>query len=600
MRKNILLALIALLTGFQLMHAIPARPGLYTVTQPDGTKIVVRQHGDEFSHWMTDASGQMLRQESDGFYRRIPEAEAAQIRLGASARRAAARNRRAARSQEHIATGTKHFLVILVEFSDKEFSTSEDPHAAFTALLNEEGYSVNGGTGSARDFYRDNSHGFFEPVFDVYGPVKLENTVRYYGGNDAWGNDKAPEEAIIEGCTALDEEIDFTQYDNDGDGVVDLVFMYYAGMGEADGGGTNTIWPHQYEISATGKSLTLDGVKIDSYACTNEVEGYSSSMVGKMCGIGTACHEFGHAMGLPDFYDVDYTDNGQAAGLFFFSTMDSGAYNNEGRTPPYFNFEERILLGWLDDNAYREFDKTGSYTLPSVDENVAYRTPTDKDGEYFVYECRDSHGWDAGLFSNGLVVYHVDKSDRVVSLSNGSATAHDLWEHWKSYNSINENGSHPCFYIIPSADQDNLLFGHYLYSGYYYFDNKYAPQIPFPGSDKVTTYVPMSWNGVESDITFSDIAYEDGLVSLRAYVPTGEVDFVTIADAGSYRAGDRFTFDLVRPEGVDAPASVVWYFDDEPAGADSVTLTAGLHTIEAHLVDANGRPAILTLEITVN
>jgi hypothetical protein len=302
---------------------------------------------------------------------------------------------------------------------------------------------------------------------------------------------------------------------------------------------------------------------------------------------------------------VDYDNNGMSATLFSFSTMDSGAYNNDGRTPPYFNFEERILLGWMDDSAYREFTKSGSYTLPSVDENVAYRTPTDQEGEYFVYECRDSHGWDAGLLSHGLFVYHVDKSNRPVSVYNNDGRlvdvpASELWSNWEELNSINENGSHPCFYIIPSADQDNLLYGYESIWGDYYFNDDYAPSIPFPGSENVTTYVPLSWNKVESYITFSGIGYASGKVTLRAEVPSDEMDYMTIADAGSYRAGDRFTFDLVRPEGIEAPTSVVWYYDDEPVGADSVTLTAGPHTIEARLRDAGGQPMVLTLEITVN
>jgi len=347
----------------------------------------------------------------------------------------------------------------------------------------------------------------------------------------------------------------------------------------------------------------LDGVKIDSYACTNEVVG-SGALTGKMCGIGTACHEFGHAMGLPDFYDVDYGDNGQSAALFTFSTMDSGAYNNEGRTPPYFNIEERILLGWLDDSVFREFSKSGVYTLPSVNDNVAYRTPTDQDGEYFVYECRNSDGWDASLPANGLLVYHVDKSNRKVSIIDGygrrtEKTASVLWSNWQADNAINENGSHPCFYIIPSADQDNLLFGHVMYSGYYYFDERNAPKIPFPGSEKVTTYVPLSWNGVEGFVSFENISYANGQVTLRAIVPTGELDYVTIADAGSYAAGDRFTFALVRPEEVEAPASVAWYFDDEPVSADSVSLTAGSHVIDARLTYADGRQGTVTLEIEV-
>jgi M6 family metalloprotease-like protein len=600
MRKNILLALAALFCGFQVMTAIPAYPGKIEYVQPDGTKIVLRQHGDEFAHWTTDAAGRLVTLAEDGFYRPVQDLSVADILRRGATRRAAARQRRAAlrASGSPVAIGKKHFLVILVEFSNKQFSTSADPQAAFTALLNEKGYSVNGGTGSARDYYYDNSHGLFEPVFDVYGPVQLDNTYAYYGANDYNGDDKRPEEAIIDGCKKLDADIDFTRYDNDGDGKVDLVFMYYAGKGEADGGASNTIWPHQWSLDEAGKSLTLDGMVINSYACTNEVQG-SGAYSGKMCGIGTACHEFAHAMGLPDFYDTDYETNGQAGGLFGFSTMDGGSYNNDGRTPPYFNFEERMLLGWLKESDYREFSTSGTYTIPSVDENVAYRTPTDMDGEYFVYECRGSNGWDAGLDAHGMIVYHVDKSNRTVRLAYGSSTARNLWDNWSDSNSVNENGSHPCFYIIPAADQSNLMYGFYSYAGSYYFDDSYSPDIPFPGSKNVTGYTPKSWNGVEGSVTFSHIAYAGNRVTLTATIPYDGLDYPTIADSGAYRAGDRFTFALVRPEALEAPASVVWYYDDEPAGADSVTLTAGPHTVDARLTYADGRQAVVSLEITV-
>ena len=603
MRKHILFALMALLAGFQLMNAVPARPGRFTVTQPDGTRITLQQHGDEWGHWLTNASGQMVRADEDGFYRVVPAVEAAAIRQKAVENRtlrrqaraqAQARARRAPRANAApIAIGQKHFLVILVEFTNKSFAAGEGTNAAFTALLNEPGYSVNGGTGSARDYYYDNSHGVFEPIFDVYGPVKMDTTYAYYGQNDWQGNDRRPEEAVIQGCQKLDDQIDFTRYDNDGDGTVDLVFMYYAGQGEADGGSATTIWPHQWEISSTGKHLELDGKVIDSYACTNEVNGWD----GKMCGIGTACHEFGHAMGLPDFYDTDYDDNGQAGGLFTFSTMDGGAYNNNGRTPPYFNIEERILLGWLDRNeVILPFAKSGTYTIPSVHEDIAYMTPTDKEGEYFVYECRGSNGWDASLPGHGMLVYHVDKSDRNVF---NWATAQALWDEWNDSNSINANGNHPCFYIIPAPDQDNLKYGYT--SGFYssFDEETYGPKIPFPGKDRVTSYTPKSWNGVEGLTTFSNIAYANDVVTLRANVPSEDLDFVTIADAGSYHAGDRFTFELVRPEEVEAPASVVWYYDDEPAGADSVTLTAGTHVVDARLTFADGSQQVLTLEIEV-
>ena len=594
--KKILFALVVLTASLQLM-AIPARPGRFTVTQPDGTRLVLQRHGDEWGHWLTDVSGRMVVQDEDGYYRPARGITVDEIRRNAAARRALANQRRAARRAAEtgpVAIGRKHFLVILVEFTNKHFSTSDDPKAAFTALLNEEGYSVNGGTGSARDYYYDNSHGLFEPVFDVYGPVRMDTTYAYYGANNSRGDDLRPEEAVIDGCRKLDEEIDFTRYDNDGDGKVDLVFMYYAGKGEADGGASNTIWPHQWEISSAGKSLELDGMVIDSYACTNEVTN------NRMCGIGTACHEFAHAMGLPDFYDTDYEDNGMSAGLFSFSTMDGGAYNNSGRTPPYFNIEERMMLGWLDRDVLREFPETGSFALLPMHENVAYMTPTDQDGEYFVYECRNAEGWDSALPAHGLLIYHVDRSDRKLKVYGSRVTARDLWDHWSDLNGINENGSHPCFYIVPAPDPENLLFGHSLWAGSYYFDESYAPQIPFPGSKAVTRFIPKSWNGVEGDITFRDIDYAGGVVTLKARVFTGEVDYPTIADAGAYRAGDRFTFSLVPSDAEEAPSSVAWFFDDEPVQADSVTLTAGEHVVEASLTYADGWKRVLTLEITAN
>ena len=115
----------------------------------------------------------------------------------------------------------------------------------------------------------------------------------------------------------------------------------------------------------------------------------------------------------------------------------------------------------------------------------------------------------------------------------------------------------------------------------------------------INTYVPISWHKVEGTVNLAQISYKNNTVTLRAFVPTGDVDYVTIADAGSYRAGDRFTFELVCPGSAEVPASVVWYYDDEPAGADSVTLTKGSHTVEAQLTYSDGRSSVLTLEIKV-
>ncbi len=598
MKKLASAILLSIVLGVSAF-AVPARRGAFQYKQPDGTVVTVYKHGDEFGHWLTNAAGQVVERDSDGFLKPVSGSSRLKtIRSAAKAKRQARAYVRKAGG--HVAVGQKRFLVILVQFSDQSFNSS-DANADFTALLNQPGYSANGGTGSARDFYYDNSHGYFEPIFDVFGPVTLSKTKSYYGGNDSDGNDVRPEQAVVDGCKSLDSQIDFSQYDNDGDGAVDLVFMYYAGYGEADSDDDDSIWPHQWELSAAGKSFTLDGKTVDKYACTNELDGYGTNE-GKMCGIGTACHEFGHAMGLPDFYDTDYSENGYSAGMFSFSTMDSGPYNNDGRTPPYFTVEERIMLGWIGEDSIKEFTQSGTVTLGSVDDNVAYKTPTDQDGEYFVYECRNSNGWDKHLPAHGLIVTHIDKSSRKVTVGYSSIAAATLWSDWSNSNSINANGSHPCCYVVPAAEQDNLMYGYTQESdGDYYFDSSVEPRIPFPGKSTVTSYTACSWNGIKSDVSLSGISYSASKVSFNVSIPSDELDYPVIANPGGgmYRAGERFALKLICPESLTVE-STSWSFDDEPVDGPHVVLSAGSHTVEAVVTLKSGGKRTVTLEITAS
>ena len=585
-----ILTLIVLLCCSLSVFAIPAKPGKIRYTQPDGTVIELVKHGDEWGHWITNAAGQVVVRDADGFYRVAEGVTAREAAKVASIRRAARRQmlRQAAKSSGHVAIGQKHFLVILVQFKDVSFTT-QNAKQVFTNMLNQQGYSDNEATGSARDYYYENSHGVFEPIFDVYGPVTVSKNMANYGGNDSDGNDKAPEQAVVEGCKGLDSTINFADFDNDNDGVVDLVYMVYAGKGEADGGAEDTIWPHQWDLSSAGVSLKLDGKSIDRYACGSELSGE-----GNLEGIGTICHEFGHAMGLPDFYDTDYESNGETHGLSCFSLMDAGSYNNDGRTPPYLNVEERILLGWIDESVMEEFPKNGSYTLPSVDNNKAYKIPTDKDDEYFLLECRDDQGWDSGLYGAvGLIVYHVDKSTRTVG---GGYTAKQLWDDWSSSNSINAYGSHPCFYVVPACKQSSLN-----YSIEYVED---LQAMLFPGgedvSKKVTTYTPVSWNKVTSEISLSNIAYSNSKVTftVSGVVAAGlDYPYIDNPGKGSYAAGSSFELKLNVPDEYPLQ-SVEWSLDGVAANGTHVTLNSGSHTVEAALTLQSGKKEILTLEVT--
>ena len=483
-----ILATLALLSGaLQILLAVPAYPGKIKVTQPDGSVLTIRIHGDEWFHYITDESGRVVAQGADGFYRQAEMPTAAQQEEALQMRLQAQQIRRQAVLAAPRNQGTCRVPVVLVNFSDTKFVT-EDPATAFSNLLNQEGYSANDGTGSVRDYYLENSHGIFEPIFDVYGPVDLSKTSEYY----AYNKTARASEALIEACNLLDDEVDFSQYSSDNKRV-DMILMYYAGKNQAEGGGETTIWPHQSSVW----SQPYDGVRLGRYFCTSELGLYqyqSGNYTYRMCGIGTTCHEFGHSLGLPDMYDEDYEENGSAGGLYSYSTMCDGSYNNNGRTPPYFNSEELKILGWSVEET--EITGSGDITIFPIRNGVVYKTATTVDGEYFVYECRDRSGWDRYIPSGGLLVYHVDKSNNPV----GRYKAYNLW----NMNAINNYGDHPCCYLIPAESQSDLNYG----------GNR--ANIPFPGNKRVKTYVPVDWQGEQGDFRFSNIAFNGSKVTMTA------------------------------------------------------------------------------------
>lgn len=542
--KRICLILAGLLALATAAYAAPAYPHPIKVRQPDGSYITIQLHGDEFCNWATSGD-YLVSQDSDGWWRR-----SAPVRAGKAAPNAASIRRAAAARAERDrimrtaaspwAKGTGRFLVILVEFSDLEF-TVPNPQQAFSDLLNKSGYSDNGGTGSAKDYFYENSSGAFNPTFDVVGPVKISGTMADYGGrtgeSSGYGSssDKNPR-GIVEACDTLYKNgtVTFSDYDNDHDGTVDCLFFYYAGYNEAEGGGGDTIWPHASSFGGA-YSRTYDSVKLGAYSCTSE---YKGSEGGVMCGIGTFCHEFSHRLGLPDFYDIDYEENGQSDGLWTFSLMSSGNYNNDGRTPPYMTAIERGLLGWM--GAPTPLSSSGNYSLAGIQNNVAYTSPTDMDGEYFLYETRTGTGWDSMIINNpadppseGMLIYHIDQSDYRVD----GVKAKDRWDSW---NGINAYAEHPCMYIV--------------YANQKY--RSYADML-FPGPSGVTEFtdltVPASkgWDGVSTGYDFSNISYADGKTSFTLTIDKRRIVLGTVRDsAGEPIAGASVTITDATSSGV--------------------------------------------------
>ena len=499
--KKIIIAVLLLAASLQL-GAIPAKPGAFIWTQPDGSKLTLYRHGDEFEHWTADANGNEYIL-VDGWY--ILRSSGHKPSIRASRNREQANRMRAERRSNPVTHGTHRIPVILVEFSDVKFSVTE-PATAFSALLNQAGYSANGATGSVRDYYLENSNGEYLPEFEVIGPVTLSNNMKYYGenSNDEECSDLRPELALYDALVLLDGQYDFSVFDPDGDGNVDMTLFYYAGYNEAERGPEDSIWPHQwslnYSSSFDARRNSFDGVHFGQYFCTSELRGSSGK---NMCGIGTTCHEFAHSLGLPDFYDTDYEKNGECGALYWFSMMSSGAYNNDGRTPPYLGAEELVMLDWMDESDMEEIKSDGQYTLLPVEQKKAYKITGAVEGEYFILETRDGQGWDSPLPS-GMIVYHADKSKtRSISISGSSYSPYELWSYT---NQINANGKHPCFYIIPAANQKSLNYSGYL------------SDFPFPGRYNVTSYQPVDWNGNNSAVNLSSISYASGKTTFTVMI----------------------------------------------------------------------------------
>ena len=340
--KRYWISLVAALLCSTALWAVVASPEPVVRTQADGSTVTLQLVGDEYHHYYTRMDGTPVRLNTQGMY--VDDASAATP--SASARKA----RRVAQEKQFSATfplsGSPHSVVILVNFSDMKFQYKRED---FEAMLNESGYSQNGGVGSARDYFTACSDSVFSPIFDCYGPVTLNKGYAYYDNRAA--------QMVVEACNKVADElgIDFAQYDTNNDGRIDNIFVYYAGHNEAEGAAASTIWPHRSIVSSGDR---VSGKLIYDYACTSELRGSAGN---SMCGIGTFCHEFGHVLGLPDYYD---TENSSTYTIGSWDIMCSGSYNGNGKTPPTYTAGERFQLGWV---TPVQLTDAGLYTLEPIE-----------------------------------------------------------------------------------------------------------------------------------------------------------------------------------------------------------------------------------------
>lgn len=542
--------------------AVIARKEPIKINLPDGTSLTIQLKGDERSHQTLTSDGFLLLTDKDNRYvyagynpdgspypSSIPAKDAdfrsdsdkkflssistdqrdnainamrinAKEKIPFSRRSNAATRGYGLFSTNFPVFGEQKAIVILVEYKDVKFDLKDKAHEYFENMLNQKGFSTNGATGSARDWFIENSEGKFLPQFDLFGPVELSQNRSYYGANDRYGDDLRPDEMVIEACRLLDGQVDFSEYDRDHDGFIDNVYVFYAGKGEADGGGDDTIWPHSWEIfGGTGKSVVLDGVVLDHYACSNETDNYT----GIADGIGTFVHEFSHVMGLPDLY-ATVTSSAFTPGEF--SVMDYGPYNNNGRTPPNYSAFELSALGWTEPEVPQQ---SGAMTIhPLSREKKTYMIPTSRPTEYYLFENRQNEGNDTYLPGHGMLLWHVDY-------------VKSAWDN----NSVNNNSSHQYVDLI-EADNKKTEFS--------------RNGDPFPGSFNVTAIskstIPdlISWRGEDLGYSLSDIREDaDGNILLNiknenqnssVSSPVDDTPFATLRDGEILSSSEASVFDI--------------------------------------------------------
>ena len=539
MKRLLLLCILALCT--LATFAIPAKPGLRAVQQPDGSTLMVQLIGDEYFHYLATSDGLPLVQTESGAYvyatmqdeqlvpthvmahepamRKTQEHDVIRqlqpVSMPASAkllaqqnneRRAAhAKARRKAGSQPSTGTESKRGLIILVDYPDAPMTHTREE---FDAMMNQKDYNLNGSIGSLSDYFYDQSYGQLKIDFDVVGPFTASQPLRYYGEDYKINYEDKHLGTLVTEAVHMAHEAgtDFSVYDWMGDGNVDQVFLIYAGYAQSEGAPAYTIWPMEstlrryYDVYNDGNGpITLDGVTVNTFACSSELRGKEGYI---LHGIGTAAHEFAHCIGLPDFYN---TENDKDKGVMgSWSLMDYGNFNKDGDVPAAFTSYERMYCGWLNPVVLNS-DTTIQDMRPITEAPEAYIIYNQANpDEYYMLENHQPlhnsdrfHAWDSGAPGHGMMVLHVDYDEKA----------------WRR-NTVNEDPNRQRMSFIP-ANNIYKPFSKDAYAGHLFPGTSGQTALTYATIPAPQLNTPNSDGSKLLHLAIVDITETDGLISFN-------------------------------------------------------------------------------------
>lgn len=528
MKKNmyVLVLLMVTLSGW----AIPAQRGQWvTLTLSDGSVVRAEARGDERLHYwqsadgvcyvVNDTTGEVQQADLSSLQRTLASKPRRVIRTP----RSLSPVTRAGTTGASLFQGTKKGLIILAQFQDRKFSSS-DPLSLYRDIANVQGYSQNGFKSSISDYFLAQSGGQFELTFDVAGPVTLPNNYAYYGNNE----DAKVGEMVHDVCLAVDDSIDFSRYDWDGDGVAEEVFVLYAGYGQADHSMNDSyIWPHMYSLQSYDyyydHPLVLDKTTVDVYACANELTVYD-----RLAGIGTFCHEFSHCLGFPDMYDINDTGN---YGMYSWDLMDYGCYNDDGFTPAGYTGYEKMLCGWTTPLVLSTDTVINNLSpLSDMGQSAVIYNPANSN-EYYILDNRQQKGYDAYLPGHGLLITHIDYDEAIWYYNMVNTTG--------TVDGVNISNTHQRATIFHADNTDDVSSAGtdaYPYQGNDSLTNTSLPAATLYNKNTDGTYVMGRglWNIAEN---------ADGTMSFRFGTDTTKVVSPALGDSTSEGILLHETFD---------------------------------------------------------